>query len=177
MRLEGPRVLLRPLDLADAQALSALRSHPETARYQSWEDFSLDDAQALIDDMRLRRPDVRGAWYQLGIVLRESGELIGDCALRCPADDAAQAEIGFTLGYRHWGRGLAAEAVDLLVDWLFTERNKRRVFAVTDGRNAGAHRLLTRAGFERDPRFDRMVWFKGAFGPECVWVRRGDPKA
>ena len=113
---------------------------------------------------------MRGRWYQFGITLTEGGKLIGDCAIRCPAADPKQAEIGFTLGRAYWGKGYAREAVGALVDWLFTDRGKQRIFAVTDGRNFASQRLLGRLGFRRDPEFDRLVWFKGEFGPEAVWV-------
>ena len=87
---------LRALELADAEALSTLRDDPEVARYQSWGRFTLKDAQALIECMLPLQPDSRGRWYQFGIVLRDNAELIGDCGLRCPTADVAQAqaEIG-----------------------------------------------------------------------------------
>ena len=166
----GSRVCLRPLRSADAEALSSLRDDPNVARYQSWRRCTLRDAQTLIEQMLPLQPDTRGRWYQFGIVLNKSGELIGDCALRCPAADPKQAEIGFTLGRAYWGKGYASEAVGALVDWLFRLRGKRRIFAVTDGRNFASRRLLERLGFRRDPEFDRLVWFKGEFGPESVWV-------
>ena len=166
----GPRVRLRALRRADAEALSRLRDDPDVARYQTWRRCTLEDAQALVEQMLPLQPDTRGRWYQFGIVLSESGELIGDCALRCPAADAKQAEIGFTLDRAYWGKGYAREAVGVLVDWLFRLRGKQRIFAVTDGRNFAARRLLERLGFHGDPEFDRLVWFKGEFGPESVWV-------
>ena len=166
----GRRVSLRVLERGDAEALSRVRDDPDVARYQSWRRCTLEDAQALIEEMLPLEPDMRGRWYQFGIVLSVSGELIGDCALRCPAADPKQAEIGFTLGRAYWGKGYASEAVRMLIDWLFGPRGKRRIFAITDGRNFASQRLLGRLGFRRYPEFDRLVWFKGEFGPESVWV-------
>jgi RimJ/RimL family protein N-acetyltransferase len=167
---DGPRVLLRALERSDAQALSNLRDHVEVARYQSWNRFTPRDAQALIEQMLPRQPDSPGQWYQFGIVLRDSGKLIGDCGLRRPGAEPTQAEIGFTLGQAYWGRGYATEAVSALITWLFETRRKQRIFAVTDSRNNSSRRLLEKLGFRRDRRFDRIVWFKGEFGPESVWV-------
>jgi RimJ/RimL family protein N-acetyltransferase len=169
---DGDRVRLRALHRSDAARIAEIRGDSEVARFQSWETCSLLDAEALIEKVRDLVPDQPGQWFQFGIELHETGELIGDCALHCPLSDPSAAEIGFTLGRSYWSRGYAREAVALLIDWLFAERDKTRVFAVTDGRNGAAHLLLQNLGFGRDADFDRMVCFKGEFGPECVWSRR-----
>lgn len=172
----GPRVRLRALEPADAEALSRIRDDPRVARYQSWTHCTLQDAEALIQQTLPPRQATPGRWSQFAIVLRKSGTLIGDCGLRNPAMGSRQAEIGFTLSRKYWGKGYATEAVGVLVDWLFRDRGKRRVFAITDARNVASWRLLERLGFHRDPRFDRLVWFKGEFGPESVWVIERQPR-
>jgi len=172
---QGKRVVLRALTLADAPMIAAIRDDPEVARYQSWVRYTEADARDAIARAAATRPDRAGEWYRFGIGLKsDPARLVGDCVMHCPEEDPRQAEIGFNLGRRYWGHGYAAEAVALFVDWLIVERGKTRVFAVTDGRNRAAHRLLEKTGFRRDERFDRMVWFKGEFGPECVWALRHD---
>ena len=168
---EGERIALRAMILDDAPRLAEYRNDAQVARYQSWSHCTPDAARKLIAASGRPERDDPGRWRQIAIVLRHDRRLIGDCAVHTPTEEPGQAEIGFTLCREYWGRGLASEAVSALVAWLFAERRKSRIFAVTDGRNLTASRLLEGLSFTRDPRFDRIVWFKGEFGPESVWTR------
>ena len=161
--------------MVDGAALGAIRDHPEVARFQSWDRWTQQDSDALIRQMLITRPDMPGSWYQFGVALRNSNDLIGDCGFRAPADCHDQAEIGFTLAPAYWGQGYAREAVAALAEWLFTVRRKKRLFAVVDGRNFRSHALLRGIHFERNPKYDRWVWFKGGFTPEAVFERHRSP--
>ena len=67
------------------------------------------------------------------------------------------AEIGYSLVRRHWGTGLAREAVSLMISFLFEVEGYRRIFADTDPDNMGANGLLTRLGFTLEGRL-RSEW-------------------
>lgn len=58
------------------------------------------------------------------------------------------SEIGYLLARPHWGKGIAAEALTLVLDQLFLVENYRRVFADTDPDNVYSRRLLERLGFQ-----------------------------
>ena len=62
------------------------------------------------------------------------------------------------------------EAVTRLLDYVFGELCKHRVFAVTDTRNVRAVRLLERLGMRREGHFIRNIWFKGSWGDEYLYA-------
>lgn len=168
--LRSPRLTVRRLRPDDAAALAGYRGLPEVARFQSWESFGPDDAARLIADQAAVVPDTPGTWLQLAAVLVESGEVVGDCGVHVRADDPRQVELGITFAPAHQGRGLAAEAVEAILGWVFGPLGKHRATAVTDAANAPAARLFERAGFRREAHHVDHVWFKGAWGDEYVFA-------
>ena len=160
------RVTLRPLALTDAPALARYRADPEVARYQSWADYTLVDAEALCRAQATVEFGAPGTWRQLAIVLRETAGVIGDCGLHFAEDGSAQIEIGFTVARDHQGRGLATEAIAGVVDLAFGPLRMHRITARIDARNAPAASLLGRLGFRCEGRFAQCALFKGSWCDE-----------
>jgi len=109
------RLVLRYFDESDTIALLDYRSEPEVARYQLWEPFTMSDAVKFIEEYRPLTDPVLGKWFGLAIVLKETGEMIGDLAFQINVDNTT-AEIGFNLNPRFQGRGFALEAVKVLIN-------------------------------------------------------------
>lgn len=168
--LKSPRLFLRPLRLDDAAALVTYRSLPEVARFQSWESFGPDDAARLIADQAKVVPDMPGTWLQLALVLSESDAVIGDCGIHFRSDDPRQVELGITLAPVHQGRGLAAEALGSVLEYVFGSLGKHRATAVTDAENHAAARLFRQLGFRHESHQVESVWFKGAWGSEYLFA-------
>src|SRR5262245_26612196 len=95
--LETTRLRLRHFQEADRALFMAYRNDPAVARYQSWEGITDTEARAFIQAMKEIQPWVPGEFLQIAIELKETGLLVGDCALKIDEDDERQAEIGFTL--------------------------------------------------------------------------------
>ncbi|MEV6282115.1 GNAT family protein [Kribbella sp. NPDC051770] len=168
MILATERLVLRRFTEDDAAALSAYRSVPEVARYQSWDaPFSLEQAVETVRSYAEGDPDAPG-WFQYAIDL--DGVLIGDIGLHL-ADNLQQAELGFTLAPAYQGQGYAAEAVGALLDRLFTEKNLHRVSAECDARNDASARLLERLGFEREGLRRAASWWKGEWTDDLLFGR------
>lgn len=168
--IDAARIALRRFSDADLAAFVAYRADPEVARYQSWSDYDEPRGRALIEDMRSLQPGEPGRWFQFAIELKETGALVGDCALKVDAQDPRQAEIGFTLAPAHQGRGLGREAVRALLDHAFPAFGLHRVVATTDALNAPAAALLERLGFRREGHFIENIFFKGAWGSEFLYA-------
>ncbi len=55
-------------------------------------------------------------------------------------------ELGYRLHRRYWGQGLATEGAKALIEWGFTERGVRRVFATAMTVNHASRRVLEKVG-------------------------------
>ncbi|MGZ8738803.1 MAG: GNAT family N-acetyltransferase [Nocardioides sp.] len=166
---ETPRLTVRAMLASDVEAFVAYRSDPDVARYQSWEDYTLEQGRALVAGMQDLRPGIPGQWYQLAVV-DAAGHLVGDLAACVDADEQRQLEVGFTLAPAHQGKGYATEALRGLLTYAFETLGIHRVIAVTDAENAAAAALLTRVGFRQEAHFRDNVFFKGAWGSELLFA-------
>jgi aminoglycoside 6'-N-acetyltransferase len=157
--LTTARLVIRRFTLDDVPAFAAYRSDPEVARYQSWRaPYPEVAAQRFIESLLSSHPDQPGEWFQFALTRREDpATLIGDLALGS-MDEGRQAELGFTLAPAHQGAGYATEAVEALLDHLFTARGKHRVQAGCDARNARSARLLERVGFRLEGHLVESYW-------------------
>ncbi|MDB5072754.1 MAG: N-acetyltransferase [Candidatus Eremiobacteraeota bacterium] len=176
--------VLCELRLDDAEAMFAYRSDPDVARYQCWEPESPDEVRSFIDGVLKSDAFVPGTWYQLGIALRSSGELIGDCGVRVLPDDPRQAEFGITVAPAYQGRGHASQALRALLTVLFDDLGKHRVYGSVDPRNAASIALMLRAGFRQEAHLRESIWFKGEWADDVIfamlrreWLARAAPQS
>ena len=167
--LRSERLILRRFADRDLEPFLAYRNDPEVARYQSWDSFTEREAIAMIEGLRSQRPGTPGEWFQFAVQSRETGSLVGDCAMRVD-EDGQQAEVGFTLSREHQGKGLATEAVSRLLDYAFGELGLHRVFAITDQENERSFALLERLGLRREGSFVQNAWFKGRWSSEYLYA-------
>ena len=170
LKLLSPRLCLRRLRPGDAAAVSAYRSMPDVARFQSWDSFSPQDAAQLIASQQHTAANTPGTWLQLAVQTLESDDVIGDCGIHFLPDDDRQVELGITLSPAYQGRGLAAEAVGIVLQHVFETLGKHRVRAVTVAENDAAARLFARLGFRKEAHFVEHVWFKGRWSSEFLFA-------
>ena len=167
--LESERLVLRRFVDSDLEPFLAYRNDPEVARYQSWESCTEREATATIEGLKSQQPGTPGEWFQFAIESKETGALVGDCALKVEVD-GRQAEVGFTLSRDHQGKGYASEAVSRLLDYAFGDLGLHRVFAIIDQENEPSFALLERLGLRREGQFVQNAWFKGRWSSEYLYA-------
>lgn len=170
LELKTPRLLLRRLEPGDADAIVAYRSLAEVARFQSWESFGPADGAKLIAEQAGVVPNMPGTWLQLAIVHSDSGAVIGDCGIHFQRDDSRLVELGITLCPGRQQRGFGGEALRGVLEYVFGQLGKHRVTALIDADNHAAANLFRRLGFRLEAHHIENVWFKGAWGSECVYA-------
>lgn len=169
--LTGERITLRRLTLADLTTFVTYRSDPDVARYQSWDTpYPPAAGKRLITSMRRQHPDTPGEWFQFAVMLKSTGELIGDCGSKTFAAKPLQAEIGYTIAAAHQGNGYGTETVRTLLGYLFVARGKHRVTASCDPRNTASTRLLERLGMRREGHLRESVWFEGEWADDLIYA-------
>ncbi|MCG2586054.1 GNAT family N-acetyltransferase [Massilia sp. TS11] len=147
--LSTARLELRRLNLNDAPAMFALFSDPAVMRYWSfapWTEMAQAEAcirQALADY------DSASA-MRMGIVLKSSGELIGNCSLYNFHLQNRRCDTGYLLAQAHWGQGYLHEAMTALIDYAFNTLALIRIEADIDPRNTASARALQKLGFRHE---------------------------
>ena len=158
-------IRLREVHLSDAAALTALFQLPAVAAHLDPPPATAKEFGAWIALSQSRRAEGKAACYTL---LTGSEEVSGlFMALRFDHPD--RAEIGFALAPRLWGSGVFMTAIELYLDFLFTQWGVRTLVGKTLARNergVGAMRKLGATVIETADR-------NGV--PEYVWTleRRG----
>ena len=162
--LKTERYMLRRFLTKDLAAFAKYRAIAEVAQYQSWSDYSYEDALRLYEGIDYNSFGAVGQWYQLAIVQSDSNILVGDLALHFV--DELQVEVGFTVDPEYQRQGVAEEALQELLKYLFTHMGKHRVIAITDTLNIPSFKLLEKIGFRREAHYIQNIFFKGNWGDE-----------
>jgi RimJ/RimL family protein N-acetyltransferase len=165
--IQTRRLLLRPLELSDAEALLAYRSLPEVCRFVPFEPMSLDVIRARISgDWSNQSLDDEGQGLMLGVVRRDTGELIGDVILFWRSREHRGGEIGYVFNPAAAGHGYATEAAHALLHLGFDDLDLRRMIARLDARNNASAQVLRRLGMGQEAYLVQNEWFKGEWSDE-----------
>ncbi len=163
--LETGRLQLRQLTPEDAPALFAVLGDRETMLWYP-RPFTLEETLGRIERYMGLYPSGAGL---LGIVLKENGQLIGDCGIIWQeVEGVQQPEIGYHMHRAHWGRGYATEAARAVRDYAFTALGCTHVISLIRPGNLSSRRVAEK----NDLKLDRIVLWRGL--EHCVYrMERG----
>jgi [ribosomal protein S5]-alanine N-acetyltransferase len=147
LTLQTPRLILRKLELADAEDIFAYASDPQVTAHTSWTTHqSIDDTYEYLRNFvfELYRSDKGMDW---GIVEKASGKLIGTCGLYTNPTHR-RAELGYTLSRAYWGQGLMTEVAKTAIAFGFHVMQLQRVQAICNVENVASARVLEKSGMQ-----------------------------
>ncbi|HET6236300.1 MAG TPA: bifunctional GNAT family N-acetyltransferase/(deoxy)nucleoside triphosphate pyrophosphohydrolase [Acetobacteraceae bacterium] len=166
--LTTDRLTLRPLTAADAEALHRLVNDFEVTRNLTVVPFPYP--RDLADDWiaATARELADGSAYQLAITGHEGAEelLVGVVGLRLDAK-ARTGRIGYWVGRRFWGHGVASEAAARLARWAMANLEIDRLVAEVATDNPASAAVLRRIGFRQVG--DAVGEFRSRGGQHPVW--------
>jgi [ribosomal protein S5]-alanine N-acetyltransferase len=144
--LVGSRVELRPFALSDAAVVHSVYSDERVMRWVGGGPVHrLDQTEAMVREY-IDHQNRHGFSFWV-VTERSSGELIGDAGLYTRD---GEIELGYTLGYEHWGRGYGVEAAGLCVKAAFAELRAPEVVALVQPANERSAALVAKLGFVPD---------------------------
>jgi ribosomal-protein-alanine N-acetyltransferase len=146
IELVGAR--LRPLRMADADALYAYLLNPAVTELTSYPVVSVPMVEAMIERSLGRW--AAGEPSRWGVALQREDQLVGTCGFNDWSQAHRWAELAFDLAQAHWGKGLMRQAVSAVLDWIFRKDQVDRVHAFVRIDNSRSQRLLERSGFLRE---------------------------
>ncbi|NMB11133.1 MAG: GNAT family N-acetyltransferase [Firmicutes bacterium] len=152
MKIEGERIVLRPLVPSDFSKIVKWTKDPEVGHYMD-DDGSpetLEDCEEWHRNLRSNRHNQRL------IITTLEGYPIGDIELDHIAWRNGDAELRIRIGegdYR--GRGYGTESVTTLLAYAFGEMNLSRIYLRVASDNFAAIRCYEKAGFRKEGKLVR----------------------
>lgn len=142
--LETSRVILREFCSDDADALARTLSDPETMRYYPAQLNRAGVEAWIARNLRRYQEHGHGLW---AMVLKSSGELVGDCGLTVQeVDGQSEIEIGYHVRRDLWGQGLATEAARACRDYGFERLPVERLISLIRAENLASRRVAEKNG-------------------------------
>jgi RimJ/RimL family protein N-acetyltransferase len=153
--LETERLLLREFEPQDRDALLKVLGDPVTMQYYP-APFPRTEVEGFIGRNRARYRDVGfGLWAML---LKASGELIGDCGIYVrDVESKFEFEIGWHVRRDLWGKGYATEAARRCISYAFSALGAERVIALVRPENLSSCRVAEKSGMN----CERMIFWRG----------------
>ncbi len=149
--LETDRLILRPFEEDDFEAVHAYASVAENVQYMLWGPNEESDTRAFISYAVLKSKETPCHDYQYAVVLKSSRKLIGSCGLTI--SDGNEAELGWILHKDYWKQGYGTEMGTRMIELGFSELDLHRIIAHCDTENYGSYRVMERIGMRREGCF------------------------
>ena len=146
--IETSRLILRRAVRDDAEPMFRnWASDPEVTKYLTWPTYEkVETAHQILDlwACEYEKPN----YYQWMIVLKELGEPIGSISVVRQNDRVEEAEIGYCIGSNWWHKGIMTEALNAVIEYLFTEVGMNRVAARHDPNNPHSGGVMRKCGMK-----------------------------
>ena len=166
--LETERLLLRRVIKSDLKEVKELRSNPETMKYIPRPLVTNDDEGlahiTMIDEKIEANEGINWA-----ITIKGDSRLIGIIGHYRIKPEHYRAEIGYMVLPEYHGKGLATEAVKLVVKYGFEVMKLHSIEAVIDPDNLASARVLEKNGFVKEAHLKENEFFNGQFLDSVIY--------
>lgn len=144
--LETKRLMLRKMCREDQDSLNKMLQDPEVM-YAYAHAFSDREAKEWLERQLERyRQYGFGLW---AVILKETGEFIGQCGLTMQDCRGEQVlEVGYLFCKEFWHQGYAAEAATACRDYAFEILNAGEVYSIIRDNNTASRNVAKRNGMK-----------------------------
>ena len=145
-KLETKRLILRTMTVEDAEvAFTNWTGDPEIAKFMRWErhkDIMETKEWLMAEEACIESDEV----YNWGLVLKETGELIGSGGLVF-IEEKGMYELGYNIMKKYWNKGLATEASAKIIKFAKSELKQRKFYCCHAKENPASGKVMMKVGF------------------------------
>ena len=153
-QLETERLILRPMMQTDLDALLLIFTDPKVMAAFQHEPFTREQMQHWLS--RNLEHQRQYGYGLFSIILKESGELIGDCGLeQMDVDGQTLAELGYDFRSDYWNQGFATEAARAVRDYAFEILQLPQLISLIRVGNLSSKRVAEKVGMTLSEEFTR----------------------
>jgi [ribosomal protein S5]-alanine N-acetyltransferase len=160
--IETDRLLLRKVNTDDAADMLVYLSDEKVVQHMGLVPFETTE-EALDEINWYNSIYEEGTGIRWGITLKDEGKVIGSCGFLNRAPKHHRAEVGFELSKDYWGRGIAGEALDAVIQYGFLHLDLERIEALIEPENFPSQKLVERKGFTNEGLLRHYEYTRGKF--------------
>jgi len=150
------RLLLRKLEITDAEQIFSLRSNDVVNKYLDRPKANtVEDAKAFIQKISFGNSN--NHWIYWAICFHNQPQLMGTICLWNFSEQENKSEIGYELLPEFHNKGIMQEAFSAVVKFAFDVLKLNRIEAWTVLQNESSIKILKRNYFERDNELEDKI--------------------
>lgn len=167
--LKTPRLLLKEIELSDSKRIFDMRSNSRVNAFIARENMKeASSSEMLVARTREAYQNKQGIGW--AGILRDNRDIIGTCGFNRIEHENLRAEIGGELSTEYWGKNIALEAVQAIVEFGLSTLGLHAIEAKVNPQNRGAVHLLEFLGFEKEAHHKDRIYFRGQFLDMAVYT-------
>jgi ribosomal-protein-alanine N-acetyltransferase len=168
LTLETTRLILRDFHPDDFEAFFLTSQDPEYGKFYAESETTREFRKAIFEKILSTVDEEDRLKYQLAICL-QTGEMIGTCGVRIEDAEHQQASFGCAIARPYWGKGLAFEASQQIINFGFSSLPVHRIFAETISENTRARLLAERLGMKLEGELRQNRFFRGRWWNTLIY--------
>ncbi len=152
--LETPRLLLRPLSVADAEAVFVWCSDPAVNRFMPYPLYrDVEQVRAWLSTAEQTETSL-----PFGFVRKADGLLIGSGDISLDAREPGAWGFGYNLRRDCWNQGYATEATRAMIAYVHAYRGARVIVANHAAANPASGRVMEKCGlhYDHDGQYSKL---------------------
>ncbi len=160
--LETERLLLRKVEMRDAEDMFEYSKDPLVAQHVLWDAHTdLADTRGYLRYMiRKYRMGEPSSW---GIVEKSTGKVVGTIGYMWYQRDNNACEVGYSLARRCWNQGYMTEALMAVLGYSFRELGFNRVEAQHETDNGASGAVMRKCGMTKEGTLRSRLYNKGRY--------------
>ena len=168
LELKTARLCLREFEESDIPVLYAYNMHPHARRFEAGPPVSEKQFVQVMGDLIAQQAGTPRDGYYFAIT--QISQVVGSCYLEIRDRTNRQAEIGYMIGYDHWGNGYATEAARAILDFAFEGLQLHRIYAEALSENVASRRVLEKIGMRQEAMLCETEFFNKRWWHTCIYA-------
>ena len=169
--LKTERLLLRQVNVDDAETILDLRSNDEVMKYIPRP--YLKNREEALDLIAMFDDKIEnGIGINWGITFLDKPEkIIGIIGHYRMKPEHYRAEVGYMLFPEYNGQGIVSEALQKVVEYGFNNMKLHSIEAILDPANAASEKVLLKNGFIKEAHLHESEYYDGRFLDSMIYSK------
>ncbi|AWB46641.1 GNAT family N-acetyltransferase [Paenibacillus sp. CAA11] len=148
--IKTDRLILRNFSEKDASGMLEYLANPRVNCF-------LDDRISTLNDAICSAKNKSQDDSHIAVCLRDNGNLIGE--LFYLKEEPDTYSVGWNFNHNYEGKGYASESAEALLQYLFTQKEARRIYAYVEDDNHKSQKLCEKLGMRKEGCFMEFISF------------------